>query len=239
MRYLIAETSWKLVSLSKAIADTGTLVTRCEGTEDVEDYHKIGAHDGLIVDAAFIGRSTSLSRLRDLAPNKPICVLARKATPQQIAKWLMSGADTVIDEAAPLPEIIARIGAVARRTYHVPQPVLHCGPLRLDLEARRVHLGDVTLSLSPKLYEIIEFLALRAGALASREELLNHVYGFENEPAPRVFDVYMCNLRNHLSPVSDVLGIETVRGSGYRLEVSEGRVAARSGKGAMAAYRAA
>ena len=56
---------------------------------------------------------------------------------------------------------------------------------------------------------------------------MSHVYGFEDEPAPRVFDVYMCNLRSHLQSVGPALKIETVRGSGYRLEVNERRKDAR------------
>lgn len=219
MRYLIAETSWKMVSLAKAVADRGTLVTRCEAGEEIEDFHKIGVHDVVVFDAVQLLRHTSLTRLRELHPDTPIVLLARKPDPEQIAAWLTAGADTVIDEAAALPEVIARMDAVARRAQGVSCTRLDCGPLAFDLESRRVHLGDVTLSLSPKLYEILEYLALRPGRLASREALLSHVYGFENEPAPRVFDVYMCNLRSHLAGIANAIRIETVRGAGYRLEL--------------------
>ncbi|MCR8550735.1 response regulator transcription factor [Salipiger sp. P9] len=228
MRYLIAETTWKLVSLSKAVADSGTLRTRCDAGEEIEDFHQMGEHDLIVLDAAQLRRHCSLTRLRELRPDTPICLIARKPEPEQIATWLMSGADTVIDEAAPLPEMLGRLAAVARRAHGIAQPTLERGPLYLDLAARRVHVGEVTLSLSPKLYEILEFLALRPGRLASREALLNHVYGFENEPAPRVFDVYMCNLRTHLNGIAGALRIDTVRGSGYRLEVTERRKTARA-----------
>ncbi|WP_289156028.1 response regulator transcription factor [uncultured Salipiger sp.] len=228
MRYLIAETTWKMVSLSKAVSDTGTLVSRCEAGDEIEDFHSMKAHDLLVLDAGQLTRGASLSRLRELNPETPVCLIARKPLPEQIASWLLSGADTVIDETASTAEMLARLAAVARRAHGVSQPMLECGPLLLDLDRRRVHVGAVTLSLSPKLYEILEFLALRSGKLASREGLLNHVYGFENEPAPRVFDVYMCNLRNHLAGVAGALRIETVRGSGYRLEVTERRRTARA-----------
>ncbi|MAB04910.1 MAG: transcriptional regulator [Rhodobacteraceae bacterium] len=228
MRYLIAESSWKMVSLAKAVADSGTLVTRCEASEEVEDYHEMGTHDLLVIEARQGMRQSALSRLRELRPRTPIAVVARDPEPEQIAAWIMSGADTVFDGNTPLPEMLARLSAVARRAHGVPQRLLECGPLLFDLDARRVHMGTVTLSLSPKLYEILEYLALRPGALASREALLSHVYGFENEPAPRVFDVYMCNLRNHLSGVADAMRIETVRGSGYRLDVTDRRAAPRA-----------
>ena len=220
MRYLVAETTWKMTSLSRALSDSGTLITRCEDGEDLSEYHRIGEHDLVVLDAAVLRDHTALQHLRDAKPTTPICLVARNADPSQRAAWLLSGADAVLDEAEPLPEVVARIQAVARRAHGVAQPVLSCGPIALDLEARRVRRQDALLPLSPKLYEILEFLALRPGRLASREQLLTHVYGFENEPAPRVFDVYMCNLRAHLADIPHAPAIETVRGSGYRLNMN-------------------
>ncbi|MBY6002525.1 winged helix-turn-helix domain-containing protein [Salipiger bermudensis] len=227
MRYLIGETNWKMVSLSKAVAESGLLLTRCEAGEELADFHSMGQHDLLVLDAALLGRDVSLADLRALRPDIPICLVAASPAPERIASWLMAGADVVMEDSTPLPEMLARLAAVARRAHGIAHPLVERGPLLLDLERRRAHLGDVTLSLSPKLYEILEFLALRPGRLAAREALLGHVYGFENEPAPRVFDVYMCNLRSHLGSVGAALKIETVRGSGYRLEVSERRKEAR------------
>ncbi|ANT59894.1 MULTISPECIES: response regulator transcription factor [Roseobacteraceae] len=223
MRYLIAETTWKMMSLSHALAQTGTLLTSCEAAEDIEEFHRIGAHDLLLIDAGVLRQQTTLTRLRELNPEVPIALIARGADGAQIATWLMGGADTVLAEDTPADEIIARLGAVARRAHGISVPVSDCGPLRIDLEKRRVHMGAAVLSLSPKLYEILEFLALRPGRLATREKLMSHVYGFENEPAPRVFDVYMCNLRAHLASLEGALTIDTVRGEGYRLRVTERR----------------
>lgn len=220
MRYLVAETNWKLIGLSRALAEAGTLVTRCDNGEDLDAFHSMGTHDLAVLDARLLGRDTSLARLRDAHPNVPLCVIARKPDPAQIAAWINAGADTVLAEEMPLPEMTARLHAVARRAHGVASKQLECGPLRLDLETRRVHAGEITLSLSPKLYEILEFLTLRSGRLASRDQLLGHVYGFENEPAPRVFDVYMCNLRSHLAHVAEDLSIETVRGAGYRMRAA-------------------
>ncbi|WP_226626638.1 winged helix family transcriptional regulator [Alloyangia pacifica] len=228
MRYLIAETTWKMIGLGHALSQTGTLLTRCEAAEDIEEFHRIGAHDLLVIEAAVLRSQTTLTRLRELNPEVPIALISRPVDGAQIAAWLMAGADTVLPSEASPEEILARLGAVARRAHGVSGPISDCGPLRLDLEKRRVHFGATTLSLSPKLYEILEFLALRPSRLATRETLMNHIYGFENEPAPRVFDVYMCNLRAHLAPVEAALSIETVRGEGYRLRVTERRGAART-----------
>ncbi|WP_370045872.1 MULTISPECIES: winged helix-turn-helix domain-containing protein [Salipiger] len=227
MRYLIGETNWKMVTLSKAVADSGLLRTSCEAGEELADFHRMGQHDLLVLEASQLGRHVSLADLRAQRPDVPICLIASTPAPERIAHWLMAGADAVIEDTAALPEALARLSAVARRAHGVAHPLVERGPLLLDLERRRAHLGEVTLSLSPKLYEILEFLVLRPGRLAARDALLGHVYGFENEPAPRVFDVYMCNLRAHLQSVGPALKIETVRGAGYRLEVNERRKDAR------------
>ncbi|WP_417723464.1 winged helix-turn-helix domain-containing protein [Salipiger sp.] len=221
MRYLVAETTWKLMGLSQALAESGTLVTRCDQGEDIDAFQSTGEHDLVVLDAGALGKHTTLARLRDARPAQPVCVLARQPDHRKVAEMLNAGADMVLPEDIPLPELVTRLHALSRRAHGVALGEMDCGPLRFDLESRRVHLEDVTLSLSPKLYEILEFLALRPGRLATREQLLNHVYGFENEPAPRVFDVYLCNLRTQLANVAGALTIETVRGSGYRMMVRE------------------
>ncbi|EPX86786.1 winged helix-turn-helix transcriptional regulator [Salipiger mucosus] len=220
MRYLVAETNWALMGLSRALRDTGTLITTCEDAEDLEEFHRIGAHDLVLFDAALLEGGRSPAHLREMRPGTPVCLFARKADPVRIAAWYEAGADLVIAADTPHDEAVARLQAVARRAHGLAQPRVELGPLCVDLATRRVHMDGVTLSLSPKLYAILEYLALRPGRLASRERLLSHVYGFENEPAPRVFDVYMCNLRAHLSAVSHLVRIETVRGQGYRLALS-------------------
>ena len=108
------------------------------------------------------------------------------------------------------------LSALARRTHGLSQPFLHNGPLRIDPERHKAYLQDCPLKLSPKVYELLEYMALRPRRLVSRAALLGHIYGLEDEPDPRVFDVYVCNLRACLAASDGAVDIETARGVGYR-----------------------
>ncbi|WGW05405.1 winged helix-turn-helix transcriptional regulator [Tropicibacter oceani] len=217
MRYLIAETNWDMMTLAQELVTNGTLLTRTDRPEDLMHYLQIGQADLLVLAASQLDRDgIDLESLRSARSRAPIALIARDATPEQTAAWLMAGADTVIDPQSPTEEILARLQAVARRAHGLGRPVLQYGPLRIDLMHHRAHLGDVRLKLTPKVYEVLEFIALRPGRLVTRETLLTHIYGLENEPDPRVFDVYMCNLRAQLAASGGAVDIETARGAGFR-----------------------
>ncbi|MFZ7091532.1 winged helix-turn-helix transcriptional regulator [Primorskyibacter sp. 2E233] len=227
MRYLIAESNWDMMTLAQDLVTNGTLLTRTDRPEDLTHYMQIGQADLVVLAASQLGRDgVTLENLRNVRSCAPIALIARGASSEQKAAWLMAGADTVIDSQISCEEMLARLQAVARRAHGLGRPVLQYGPLRVDLMHRRAHLGDVRLKLTPKIYELLEFIALRPGRLVTRETLLTHIYGLENEPDPRVFDVYMCNLRAQLSASGGAVDIETARGSGFRFVVGDFEAAA-------------
>jgi DNA-binding response OmpR family regulator len=226
MRYLIAETDWTLMSLAAEIAGTGTLLTRSDRIEDLPQFLRLGEADVVILGADQIGaEGLSLAALRRAAGTRPLALVAPAPGPAQVADWLGGGADLVIDSARPAAEALARLAAVARRSHGLPQPVIDYGALRLDLRRRQAYLRDCPMKLSPKLYEVLEYLALRPGRLVTRGALLSHLYGLQDEPDPRIFDVYICNLRACLAAIAEAVDIETARGAGFRLAV-RGRDAA-------------
>lgn len=229
MRYLIAETSWTLMSLAQTLADAGVLLTRTDRPEDIPHFLHLVPSDLLILDAPALGQfGTSLTSLRRTRPDLPIAIVADRPTHRQIVQWLEAGADTVIDRCAPPEEAVMVLAALARRSHGLSQSSLRYGPLRLDLQKRKAYLHDCPLKLSPKLYELLEYMALRPRKLLSRPALLGHVYGLEDEPDPRVFDVYVCNLRACLEASGGAVDIETMRGVGYRFvaEDLDGAIAA-------------
>ena len=217
MRYLIAETNWTMMTLAAELAANGTLMTRTDRIEDVSHFMRHGEADLLILAADQIGaQGVNLSTLQSKTDPMPVALVATKPTPQQIAGWLDAGADCVIDTSRPPEEAVVMLQAVARRALGLPVPQINHGPLTVDLLTRKAHLSNCPMKLSPKLYELLEYLALRPGQLVTRAELLSHIYGLENEPDARVFDVYICNLRAFLQASNGAVDIETVRGSGFR-----------------------
>ncbi|MBV7394813.1 response regulator transcription factor [Mameliella sediminis] len=217
MRYLIAETSWPLMALASELATAGVLLTRTDRPEDIPQFLQTTEADLLVLDASDLDRpGLSLTHLRRLHPELPIVLMSRDPSHGDIVRWLDSGADTVLDASVPPEEAVMVLAAIARRAHGMSQPVLRYGPLAVNLQRRKAYLNDCPVKLSPKLYELLEYIALRPGRLVSRAALLGHIYGLEDEPDPRVFDVYVCNLRACLEVTEGAVDIETVRGSGYR-----------------------
>ncbi|MCA1992114.1 MAG: winged helix-turn-helix domain-containing protein, partial [Coleofasciculus sp. S288] len=92
--------------------------------------------------------------------------------------------------------------------------VLTAGNVVLDLRTRRVRVNDQLIELSAREFTLAEILLRHPGQVMSREQLLNHVWGYDYDPGSNIVDVYIGYLRKKLG--SDL--IETVRGMGYRLQ---------------------
>ncbi|MBP0482690.1 response regulator transcription factor [Sagittula salina] len=222
MRYLIAETNWTMMTLAADLAANGTLMTRTDRPEDIEHFMRHGEADLLVLAADQVGpRGMSLATLRRISTEMPIALVSDRPQPEHIAHWLEAGADCVLDATRPPEEAVVTLQAVARRCLGLSVPQILYGPLKVDLLTRKAHLSGCPLKLSPKLYELLEYLTLRPGQLVTRAELLSHIYGLENEPDARVFDVYICNLRACLQASSGAVDIETVRGSGFRFTAAD------------------
>ncbi|MGH1413875.1 MAG: winged helix-turn-helix transcriptional regulator [Pelagimonas sp.] len=221
MRYLIAETSWDMMSLAQEILATGTLLTRTDRPEDLTHYLSVNLSDLLLIEADQLNlNGVTLRGLRRDAGQVPIVLLAPDATSEQRADWLSEGADAIIDPSCAPAEINSYLMAIARRALGCPTPVLEFGPLTLGLNSRKAHINGCPVKLSPKIYEMLEYIALRPGQLVSREALMTHLYGLGDEPEGRVFDVYACNIRACLKATQGAVELETVRGIGFRLTMA-------------------
>jgi two-component system cell cycle response regulator CtrA len=217
MRYLIAETSWTMMTLAAELAANGTLTTRTDRLEDIRHFLRHGETDLLVLAADQVGPGgISLATLRRTHPQTPVALVMDGPAPEDVAAWLDAGADCVLDASRTPDEAVMLLQAVARRAHGLGRPQIVYGPLRIDLHTRKAYLLSCPLKLGPKLYEMLEFLALRPGQLVTRAQLLGHIYGLEDEPDARVFDVYVCNLRACLQASAGAVDIETVRGAGFR-----------------------
>jgi DNA-binding response OmpR family regulator len=159
-----------------------------------------------------------LRELRGVRINVPILVLtARDAVEARVAA-LDAGADDYLVKPFAFAELVARIAALARRA---------AGPrwapasdvsltMRDDLV---IESGGRTVALSPREYALFGCLLRRRGEVVARAEILRDAFGYEFDPGTNVIDVHLNHLRKKLQgfPVA----IETVRGAGIRLVVSE------------------
>src|SRR5690606_17425954 len=115
--------------------------------------------------------------------------------------------------------LVARVRALLRRRGGSGSPVVAVGALRMDTAARRLHLDGDEIALTAKEFAVLEQLALRAGQVVSKAEILEHVWDFAYDGDPNIVEVYVSTLRRKLGADA----IRTVRGAGYRLEARWGR----------------
>jgi DNA-binding response OmpR family regulator len=151
--------------------------------------------------------------------NVPVLILSARGEEQDKVDGLELGADDYVVKPFALRELLARVRAgVRRRSTPAARPpvVLYRGPLRVELERRRVLVGDQEVSLRPKEYGLLTTLAMEPGRVFSRQDLLDTVWGEEVIVDERTVDVHISWLRGKLTAAglnANVIG--TVYGAGY------------------------
>ena len=146
----------------------------------------------------------------------PIIVVTARSDEIDRVMLLELGADDYVVKPFGFRELVARIRAVLRRSGGVLQPEtngLEIGKLSIDLRARGVRFDGEPVSLTPREYDLLCYLASDAGAVKSREQLMHDVWDENWWGSTKTLDVHIASLRRKLDP--DI--IETVRSVGYRL----------------------
>jgi two-component system OmpR family response regulator len=133
---------------------------------------------------------------------------------------LVAGADDCLVKPFALEELIGRV----RRKMpggNTPRPTtLVVGELRLDLVGRCGWYADQLIDLPSREFALLEYFMRHPGRVLSRQAILADVWGYDEDPASNVVDVYVRYLRNRLARASaDRTFITTVRGEGYRFDV--------------------
>ncbi len=150
----------------------------------------------------------------------PILILSARGEEQDKVDGLELGADDYVVKPFALRELLARVRAgVRRRAVPSAQPpsVLFRGALRIELERRRVLVGEQEVQLRPKEYGLVTSLAMEPGRVFSRQNLLDAVWGEEVIVDERTVDVHISWLRGKLTDAGlDDDVIRTVYGVGYR-----------------------
>jgi two-component system OmpR family response regulator/two-component system response regulator QseB len=159
-----------------------------------------------------------LRALRNRHDSTPVIVLtARDAVGDRVA-GLDAGADDYLAKPFELDELGARIRAVMRRHSGRAQPLLAHGGVTLDPATRQVTRDGVPLLLSAREYAVLEALMQRPGALLSRAQLEDHLYGWGEAIESNAVSVYIHQLRRKLGAEF----IQNVRGVGYFVGTASG-----------------
>jgi two-component system phosphate regulon response regulator PhoB len=157
----------------------------------------------------------------------PIIMLTARGEESERVRGLSTGADDYIVKPFSVPELLARVSALLRRSS--PEriaDILAYGELELDREKKRVSRNGHAIDLGPTEFRLLEFLMERPGRVFSREQLLDGVWGRDVYIDERTVDVHVGRLRKALNRGHLDDPIRTVRGAGYALDDKFGKAAA-------------
>jgi DNA-binding response OmpR family regulator len=160
----------------------------------------------------------------------PILMLSARGEEQDRIDGLELGADDYVVKPFALRELMARVRAGARRRAAPaaqPPTVLFRGPMRIEIDRRRVLVSDTEVALRPKEFGLLVTLAMEPGRVFNRQDLLDAVWGEDVIVDERTVDVHVSWLRGKLADAGLVgVSIRTVYGAGYQFVVSDGALPA-------------
>jgi two-component system phosphate regulon response regulator PhoB len=158
-------------------------------------------------------------RARTETERLPVIMLTARGEEGDRIRGLSTGADDYIVKPFSVPELLARVRALLRRTKptHIAT-LLRAGDIELDRETHRVRRADRELHLGPTEFRLLEFLMQSPGRVFSREHLLNAVWGHDVYIDERTVDVHVGRLRKAINLPRRPDPIRTVRGAGYSFD---------------------
>lgn len=218
MRLLVVEDDTMIgESMQLGLKKSGLTVDWVRDGKSAELALGNGVYDLMILDLGLPhkGGLELLSQLRQQGNDLPVLIVtARDAVDDKVA-GLNCGADDYLVKPFDFNELNARVNAIMRRRTGRGNPVMIYGALTLDPIAHQVTLREEPVGLSSKEFALLRALMAVPGAVLSRAELEEALYGWEEEVGSNAVEVHIHNLRNKLGSHA----ILNIRGAGYRVSM--------------------
>jgi two-component system, OmpR family, response regulator len=213
MRVLLVEDEPDLRrSLEKTLREEGYAVDTAEDGEEGLYKAESWSYDVVVLDV-MLPRMDGWEVLQKLRIQKktPVLMLTARDASRDRVRGLDLGSDDYVVKPFDLPELLARLRALIRRSVGEANPVIEFGEVAVNTATRTVLLNSEPVSLTAREYALVEMLALRRGKIVTRSELYDHLFAEDEETLSNLLDVHVCNVRKKLG--KDF--IQTRRGHGY------------------------
>jgi two-component system response regulator QseB len=216
MRLLLAEDDAMIgESVRRGLRQDGFAVDWVRDGREAEIALAEGVHDLVLLDLG-LPRKEGLDVLRGMRRKgdaRPVLIVtARDAVADRVA-GLDAGADDYVLKPFELTELAARIRALLRRHSGRAAPIVALGDIALDPATHEVRVRDVPVALSGREFALLEALLARPGAVLSRAQLEEKLYGWNEEVGSNAVEVHLHALRRKLPPDT----IRNVRGVGWTI----------------------
>ena len=222
MRLLLVEDDVKLArALKRGLAREGYSVDLAGNGAEALAEARSHDYDAVVLDVMLPGLDgfSVCEELRRLENWVPILMLTARDHVKDRIRGLDAGADDYLVKPFDFGELLARLRALARREPAERPATIEVGDLRVDPVRYVVTRAGREVELTPREFELLYFLARRAGEVVPRAALLEHVWDESEDASTNVVDVYVGYLRKKLErPFRRRRLIRTVRGVGFLLE---------------------
>jgi len=213
LRVLVVEDEPDLRSaLSQALRENGYAVDTASDGSDGLYKATTWPYDAIVLDIMLPKMNgwdvLAAIRKKNLAP--VLILTARDAITDRV-RGLDGGADDYLVKPFSIPELLARVRALVRRSVGVADSLIRIGTIEVNLANRTVTKDGEPITLTAREFSLVEMLSLHRGRLISRTEIYDHIFGEDDDSVSNLVDVHISHIRKKLG--ADF--IETRRGQGY------------------------
>jgi DNA-binding response OmpR family regulator len=195
---------------------------KVEWVMDGEDayYYATTAHYDVVIMDWMMPNGTGVDvcrRLRKQGYAGAILMLTAKDTVGDRIEGLDSGADDYLVKPFEIEELLARLRALSRRNYApILEEEIRIYGLVLNRMSHTVHVGSKEIQLSPREYQLLDLLVQNKGQVLPREVILERIWGFDSDVAPKTIDATVKLIRKKLQSFEKQSLLQSIRGVGYR-----------------------
>lgn len=217
MRILIAEDETKIGNaVASSLSQAGYVCEICRDGEEAWFKAETENYNGIVLDLGLpkIDGLTILRRWREAGVDVPVLILTARGAWRDRVDGIDAGADDYLAKPFQMEELVARIGALVRRTGGHSTPILTVADVQIDTRRMRVMRSDALISLTPLEFRMLRYLVHNKGKVISQSELNDHVYASDASPDSNALEVLLTRLRKKIG--SDL--IVTRRGLGYIID---------------------
>ncbi len=224
MRILLVEDdSEQIEPLQSVLLEAGYIVDGVEDGETAQWLFSKKDYDLLILDWMLptISGLSLCHQYRLLGKTTPVLMLTAKDTTPDKVMALDAGADDYLVKPADLVELLARIRALGRRSPQWVGDILQVADLQLHLSKLTVECNQVSVELSPREAQLLEYLMRHRNQILTREQIEEALWQWGSEPESNALTVLVRKLRHRLQLVGAADWIKTVYGMGYSLKAPD------------------